>query len=400
MRSILNMAAIMLLSMVLCNAASAADKKVKIGVLVDLSVSPESSGPGIIEAAKMAVADFGNIPGFEVEVVSADFQLKPDIATGIARRWFDAEGVDAIVGLPGSASALAVQEIARQLRKTLLITGAVASELTGSACSPYSTQWSDDTFALTRIAGSIAREGARSWFFVTADNALGKSLQSDATEAIAGAGGKVVGQVRHPQYINDFSSFLLQAQSSKSNVIALANVQADAVTAMKQAGEFGILGSDQKVVGFTLLLYQIKTLGLAAAQSILVTDSFYWDKNDQTRAFGKEILKRVGRMANNQQAASYVAVSHYLKALRSIGTSDAAVINAEMRRLPADFFGQQAQIRPDGRVLYDLGLYQVKKPAESKGDWDLYKFLKNIPAREAFRPRDETACSAAKLVAN
>jgi branched-chain amino acid transport system substrate-binding protein len=289
--------------------------------------------------------------------------------------------------------ALAAQEIARQKRRTLLISGAAVSDLTGKACSPFATHWADDTYALaTATAKAVVRNGGTSWFFLTVDYAFGTAMERDAARTVKDSGGRVLGSVRHPLNTADFSAYLLQAQASGAEIIGLANVGGDTINAIKAAAEFGIVGEGRKLASFLMFITDIASLGLPAAQGLLVSEGFYWDQNDLSRAWSQRFSARLNKMPTKQQAATYASVTHYLKAVAATGTDEAGAVNAEMRRLPVDFFGRTGSIRPDGRVLYDLTLYRVKTPAASRGPWDFYETVATIPAAEAFRPVAEGGC--------
>nr|WP_157091665.1 ABC transporter substrate-binding protein [Methylobacterium nodulans] len=376
-------------------SAQISDEAVTIGVLTDMS-GPFSDigGKGSVAAAEMAAQDFGgSVKGRPIRILAADHQNKPDVGSAIARAWFDRDGVDAVADLPVTSVALAVLEIARDKKRTVLIAGAAASDLTGRACSPYSTHWADDSFALANgTATAVTKAGDRSWFFVTADYAFGHAMERDATAAVKAAGGTVKGSIRHPLAAPDFSSYLLQAQGSGAKVIGLASAGGDTINAIKQAAEFGIAGSGQRVAGFLVFLSDVHSLGLAVAQGLLVSTGFYWDQNDAARAFGKRFFAKTGRMPTKQQASVYASVTQYLKAVDEAGTDEAGAVNRVMRRLPVDYFGHPASIRPDGRVLYDLTLYEVKAPAESKAPYDYYKPIATIPAAEAFRSERDGGC--------
>ncbi len=368
---------------------------VRIGVLTDMSgLFSDIGGKGAVVAVEMAVDDFGGtVAGKKIEVVSADHQNKPDVAGTILRQWFDQDGVDAVTGLPASSVALAAQEIAREKKKTLLIAGGATSDLTGKACSPYSSQWSDDTYALGNGTGrAVTKAGGRSWFFLTADYAFGQAMERDAVAAIRAAGGEVLGDVRHPLNTSDFSSFLLRAQGSGAQVIALASVGGDTVNAIKQAAEFGIVEGGQKLAGFLVFISDIHSIGLKLAHGLMVSAGFYWDQNEQARAFARRFFEKVGRMPTKEQAAGYASVTHFLKAVAASGTDEAGAVNAEMRRLPVDYFGHAGSIRADGRVLFDLTLYEVKSPEESTGPWDYYKPVAVLAPDEAFRPLAAGGC--------
>ena len=369
---------------------------VRIGVLTDESGPyADSAGPGAILAAKMAVEDVGGaVKGHRIEIVDADTQNKPDVAAAIARRWFDTEGVSAIVDLPVTPIAYAVQEIARQKNKTVMITASAASEFTSKNCSPVSTHWADDTHALAAgTARALSADGGKPWFFITVDIAFGAALQREATQVIEASGGSVVGSVRHPVGASDFSSLLLQAQASGAKVIGLASVGGDLVNILKTAGEFGI-GRDgkQNLAGFLVYINDVNALGLDIAKGLYVTSGFYWDQNDAARAFAKRFYAQRRAMPSKDQAEVYTAVRHYLEAVEATGTDDAVAVNNAMRAAPIDYFGHKASIREDGRVLYDLTLYRVKDPGESKYPWDYYQPLRSVPASEAFLPVNREVC--------
>lgn len=379
--------------------AQISDNVVRIGVLGDMGGQfADIGGRGSVFAAELAAEDFGGkVAGAPIEIISGDHQNKADVGGATLRKWFDEGGVDAVADLPVSSVALAAQEIAREKKKTLLISGAAVSELTGKACSPYSTHWADDTYALANATGkAVTAAGGKSWYFVTVDYSFGHAMERDAAAAVASAGGKVLGNTRHPLGAQDLSSFLLQAQASKAQVIGLANVGGDTSNAVKQAAEFGITSGGQKLAGFLVFLTDIKAIGLPLAKGLLVSTGFYWDQNDEARTFARRFEAKVGRMPTKQQASVYASVKHYLKAVAAAGTDDAGNANAQMRALPVDYFGHAASIRPDGRVLYDLTLYEVKSPAESKGPWDFYKPISTLPANEVFRPAAETGCALGK----
>ena len=374
--------------------AASADS-IKIGVLGDQSnVAADAGGLGSIAAVKMAIADAGGkVAGMPIEIVAADFLAKPDNAVQIAKRWYESEGVDAITDVPYSGAGLAVQNVAGADKKIVLIAGAAASDITGKGCNLYTTQWSDDTYSLAAATGQAAvAAGGKKWFFLTADYAFGDSVQRDATGVITAAGGEVIGSVRHPIDTRDFSSFLLQAQGSGANVIGLASVGANTIAEVKQAAEFGIPQGGQKLAGFLVFITDIHGIGLQAAQHLYNAEGFYWDQNDEARAFAKRFFKEIGRMPSKEQAAAYASVAHYLKAIAAAGTKDATVVARKMQALPVDYFGRKGSIRADGRVLYDISLYEVKTPAESKYPWDYYKLVKDIPAEKAFRPIADGGC--------
>jgi branched-chain amino acid transport system substrate-binding protein len=378
-----------------CARAQVSDDVVKIGVLADMSgLYADLSGPGSVAAAQMAVEDFGGkVLGKRIEVISADHQNKPDVGANIARRWFDEEQVDAIVDVPVSSIAFAVQEISRQKDRVLLISSSGASDLTGKSCSPVSVHWTYDTYALAHATGNaLLKRGADSWFFITADYAFGLALERDAIAVVNEAGGKVLGTVRVPQDTSDFSSFLLRAQSSNAKVIALANAGGDTVTAIKQAHEFGIVGN-QQIVGLLTYISDVNSLGLENAQGLILASAFYWDMTDETRAWSKRFIARVNKVPTMANAGVYGAVLHYLKAIEAAKTDEAKATVSKMKELPInDFFTKNGSVREDGRVMRDLYLFQVKQPNESKYKYDYYKLLATIPAEQAFRPLSEGNC--------
>ena len=377
-------------------AAQISDDVVKIGVLTDESgLYADIGGAGSFVAAKMAAEDFGGkVRGKPIEIVHADHQNKPDVGSSIMNRWFDNEQVDAVTDLPVSSIGLAAQEIGRQKKRTMLIAGAATSDITGKACSPYTIHWADDTYALaSSTARAVVQNGGDTWFFITVDYAFGQAMERDASTFVTASGGKVLGSVRHPLNTADFSSYLLQAQASKAKIIGLANVGGDTENAIKQASEFGILTGGQSLAGFLVFLTEVHSLGLQRAQKLFISDGFYWDQNDQARTWSKRFFQQVGRMPTKQQAAVYASITHYLKAIDATGTDEAGAVNAQMRKMPVDYFGHAGSIRPDGRVLYDLTLYQVKSPDESKYDWDYLKPIRTTPKDQAFRPESEGSCN-------
>ena len=373
---------------------------VKIGVLTDLSgVYKDLGGPGSVYAAQMAVDDAGGrVLGAPIEVVQGDPLNKPDVASGIVRKWFDAEDVDVVADVPTSGIALAVQEIVREKKRIFLMAGPASSDLSGKNCSPYGFQWVYNTYTLAHGTGGAAvRQGADTWFFITADYAFGKALERDTAKAVVDAGGKVLGSIAHPLGTQDFSSFLLQAQASKAKIIGLANAGGDTTSAIKQASEFGIVSSGQRLAGLLVLLNDVHSLGLQTAQGLTITDAWYWDMNDESRAFAKRYADKMGRPPNFVQAGVYSAVAHYIKAVKAAGTDDADKVQAKMREiLVDDFMGHGKQVRADGRVARDFLLAQVKKPSESKSAWDLYKILAIIPAKDALEPLGDSACPLVK----
>ncbi|CAO3439405.1 ABC transporter substrate-binding protein [Azospirillum doebereinerae] len=370
---------------------------VKIGVLTDMS-GPYSDnvGAGAVLAAQMAVEDFGGkVAGAAIEVVSADHQNKADIGSGIARRWYDVEGVDTITEVVSSAVALSVQQISRDTNHLFLATGPGTPDLTGKACSPVGIHWAYDNYALPTVATTaLLKRGLKDWFFLTADYSFGHALEGEAARVVKASGGNVVGSVRHPLNNSDFSSFLLQAQASKATVIGLANAGADMINAVKQAGEFGVTAGGKTMAALLVNLPDIHALGLESAQGLTFAESFYWDMNEETRAWSKRFMDRFqGRAPGGLQAAVYGAVTHYLKAIEATGSDDATKVAEQMRKTPInDFYTKNASIRPDGRVVRDMYLMQVKEPSESKKPWDYYKVLETVPGDKAFRPMSEGGC--------
>ena len=381
-------------------SAQISDDVVKIGVLTDMSsLYADATGKGSLAAVQMAVADYGGkVKGKPVEVVSADHQNKPDVGVSIARNWYDNDKVDAIFDVPTSSVALPISALTREKNKININSGGGTSDLTGVACSPNTVHWTYDTYSFANVAGrAMVKRGEDSWFFVTADYAFGMALERDTANVVKENGGKVLGDVRHPLNSSDFSSFLLQAQASKAKVIGLANAGGDTQNALKQAAEFGIVQAGQKVVALLVEITDVHSLGVKATQGLIVTDAFYWDTNDETRAFSNRFNEKVGHMPTMIQAGLYSATMHYLKAIEAIGTDEAPKVMAQMRATPInDFFAKNGKIRIDGRMVHDMYLFEVKKPEESKGEWDLYKLLATVPGDEAFRPLDKGGCPLVK----
>lgn len=380
--------------------AQVSDDVVKIGVLNDQS-GPyvDLAGPGSVLATQMAVEDFGgSVLGAKIEVVAADHQNKPDVGSGIVRRWYDEQKVDAVIDVPTSSVAMAVQELTKQKERVFLISGAASDALSGKACSPFSIQTSDDTYALTvGTTNAIVESGGDTWFFLTADYVFGHLIEAQSRKLIESKGGKVLGSVRHPQNTPDFASFLLLAKQSGAKVLGLANAGNDTINAIRQAGEFGLLASGQRMAGLILFSSDVKALGLNAAQGLMLTESFYWDMNPPAREFSLRFQKRFGgKMPTREQASAYATTLHYLKAIKSAGTDKADVVVKTMKATPMEFFGSTGTIRADGRFVHDLTLYQVKSPAESKGEWDLYKPLRTIKGEDAFVPLDKSECPLVK----
>jgi branched-chain amino acid transport system substrate-binding protein len=369
---------------------------VKLGVLTDESgVFSSLSGEGSIEATRMAVEDFGGkAAGKPIEIIHADHQNKTDIGAAIARRWIDVDGVDVIIDVPNSAIVLAVQQLAKEKNRVLLASTAGTADLTGKACSPVGVHWTWDTYAFAASsAKSIVQRGGDSWFFLTADFAFGHAMQRDATRVIEAAGGKVVGGVSHPLNNADFASFLLQAQSSRAKVVALANGGTDMTNSIKQAAEFGIPQGGQRLAALAAFITDVHAVGLAGAQGLLLTTSFYWDRTEESRQWSKRFFERRGVMPTQTQAGVYSAVTHYLKAVDALGSDEAKAVVAKMRDMPIhDFFADRGFIRLDGRMVHDMYLVEVKKPEESRYPWDYYKILQTIPGEEAFRPMGDGGC--------
>jgi branched-chain amino acid transport system substrate-binding protein len=389
------------LALVAMTGAVQAQTSVKLGVLNDRSgVYSDLTGEGSVIAARMAAEDFKAAEkGIKVDIVGADHQNKPDIGASIARQWYDQEGVDVILDVPTSSVALAVNGIAREKNKILINSGGGTSDLTGSQCSPNTVHWTYDTWALANgTGGAMVKRGGNTWFFVTADYAFGHALERDTAALVTKAGGKIVGTVRHPFPGQDFASFLLQAQSSGAKVIGLANAGGDFTNTMKQAAEFGIVQGGQSLAGLLVFITDVHSLGLQVAQGLVMTEAFYWDQNDQTRAWSKRFADRNGgKMPTMVHAGVYAGALHYLKAVEALKSKDTAQVIAKMKEMPTDdpLFGK-GMIRQDGRKIHDMYLFEVKKPAESKGPWDLYKQLATIPADQAFRPLNEGGCPLVK----
>ena len=375
--------------------AQISDDVVKIGVLNDQTgLYADLGGPGSVVAAKMAVEDFGGeVLGKPIEIVSGDHQNKSDVGAGIAREWFDVGKVDMAIGFDNSSVALAVEQLAAE-KNRIAIAGAVGSTaFTGKSCTPNEASWVYDSYALTTsLAKAVVAEGRDTWFFLTVDYAFGHSLEADATAAVKTAGGKVLGSVRHPLNTADFSSYLLQAQASGAKVVAFANGGGDMVNATKQANEFG-LTKTQSIVSLLVFISDVHSMQLQAAQGLKLVTAFYWDRNDETRAWSKRFFGKFGRMPTMPQAAVYSAITHYLGSIKAAGTDEAKAVMAKMRELPVnDFYVKGGHVRADGRLVHDMYLAQVKTPAESRGPWDYYKILATIPGDQAFRSLADGGC--------
>lgn len=373
---------------------------VRIGVLEDMSTAMASVyGQGSVIAAELALEDFGpEVAGRRIELVSADHRSKPDIATAIAREWFDQQGVSMITGLDNSAIALSVQALAREKNRISIITGSGATEITGAQCSPNGLHWVIDAYALAHaVPRPLLAAGDKTWFNVVADITLGKSLVKEITPVIEAGGGRIVGQVFHPLLASDLSSFIIEAQSSRAQVIGLFDVGGDAVNAIKQASEFGVIAGGQKLAGLWLTVTDIHAVGLPTAQQIYFAEAFYWDQDDQARAWSKRFMARAKAAPNSFQAGVYGAIAHYLKAVRRAGTTDAAEVMASMRALPVqDFMTHDGVVRIDGRVIRDVHILQAKRPEESQGEWDLARIVGTLPGPEAFRPLAQSDCPLVK----
>ncbi len=378
-----------------------AETMIKLGVLNDQSgLYADLAGQGSVVAAKMAIQDSGiEKRGYKVEVISADHQNKADVGSGIARQWVDVDKVDAILDVPNSGVALAVNQITKDKNKVFLVSGAAAADLTGAACTPNTVHWTYDTWALANGTGkAIVKTGGDTWFFLTADYAFGKALERDTEAVIAANGGKVVGKVAHPLNTADFSSFLLQAQASKAKIIGLANAGGDTTNSIKQAAEFGITSGGQSLAGLLVFVTDVHSLGLKIAQGLILTEAFYWDRDDASRAFAKRFAPQFkGNMPTMVHAGVYASTLHYLKAVEALkSAADGAAVVAKMKEMPTDdpLFGK-GTVRSDGRHIHPMYLFEVKKPEESKAPWDYYKVRATIPAAEAFRPLDQGGCTLA-----
>jgi branched-chain amino acid transport system substrate-binding protein len=398
-RNILLEAAAIAACALLANAPASA-QGVKIGVLADQSGTfADFDGKWSVEAAKMAIEDFGgSVLGQRIELVNADHQDKLDLATAIARRWYDIEGVDMISDLTLSSVALAVQGIAAERKKIDMVVASSTSALTGPACTPYGFHWAYDSHALAvSTGGALVKAGADTWFFITVDYAAGHAQEKDASEIVTASGGKVLGHVLFPLNTPDFSSFLLQAQSSKAKVVALATGGQDIINAIKQAAEFGIVARGQRLATLLLTVAEVHGLGLEAAQGLVLTESYYWDLNDRTREFGERFFKRTGRMPNMVQAGMYSATLQYLKAVKAAGTKDADAVAKKLKELPVDdAFTSNGHVQANGRMVSDLYLFEVKKPSESKRDWDYYNLLATVPGDTAYPTAANSGCPLTK----
>jgi branched-chain amino acid transport system substrate-binding protein len=384
--------------------AVAQDKTVKIGALSDQSgLYADLGGPGSTLAAQMAVEDSGlTAKGWKIDIISGDHQNKPDIGTAIARQWFDVDKVDVVVDVPNSGVALAVNNVVKEKNGVYINSGAATSDLTNAQCTPNTVHWTYDTYMLAHTTGqALVKAGGDTWFFLTADYAFGAALERDTRAVILANGGKVVGGVKHPLNTADFSSFLLQAQSSKAKIIGLANAGGDTTNSIKQAAEFGIVKGGQKLAALLLFLTDVKAIGLETAQGLNFTETFYWDLNDQTRAFSKKFAARMknGAPPTMVHAGVYAGLLHYFKALEALGGNphDGAKVVEKMKSIPTDdpLFGK-GKIEPNGRTIHSAYLFEVKKPSESKGPWDFYKLVGTVPGDQAFTPLSESTCALLK----
>jgi branched-chain amino acid transport system substrate-binding protein len=380
--------------------AQISDDVVKIGVLTDMSsLYSDINGPGAVVATQMAIEDFGAALGKKIELVQADVQNKADIGTSIAGRWYSAENVDVILGAAASSSSLAVSAVAGDKKKVFLATDPASSDITGKSCNAYTIHWVYDTVALANGTGSaVVKAGGKTWYFLTADYAFGHALERDVTAVVTANGGSVIGHALHPIGTSDFSAFLVQAQASKAQVVGLANAGGDTINSIKQAAEFGIVKGGQKLAGLLVFITDVHSIGLPLAQGLQLTEAFYWDLNDGTRAFAKRFSTRMnGKMPTSIQAGFYSATKHYLEAVKAAGTDQSDAVVAKMKATPTDdpLFGK-GYIRADGRKMHNMYLFEVKAPAESKGPFDYYKLIRTIPGEEAFRPMEKGDCPLVK----
>jgi branched-chain amino acid transport system substrate-binding protein len=380
--------------------AQISDDIVRIGVLNDQSnVYADLGGPGSVIAARMAIEDVGGkVLGKPIDMLVADHQSKADVGASIARQWFDSDKVDLVIGFDNSSVALAVEQVAFQ-KNRIAIAGAIGTTaFTGKACTPNEAAWVYDAYALTNtLARSVVGRGQNTWFFITVDYSLGHSLEADATAAVVASGGKVLGSARHPLNTADFSAYLLQAQASGAKVVALANAGGDMTNSIKQANEFGLANAGQTIVSLLTFITDVNSVGLKAAQGLTFVTAFYWDRDDESRAWSKRFFELHKRMPTMAQAAIYSAIRHYLRAIEAVGTDEAKAVMAKMRDIPVnDFYAKNGKVREDGRMVHDMYFVQVKKPEESTRPWDYYKILSTIPGDQAFRPLDEGGCPLVK----
>ncbi|WP_205342061.1 ABC transporter substrate-binding protein [Denitrificimonas caeni] len=381
--------------------AAISDDEIRIGYLADMSGTyRDLSGPGGLEALKMAVEDFGGqVNGKKIVLFNADDLNKPDVGANTVRQWIDEKNVDVVTGLVATSVVMAVNKIVEQENKLALISGSASSALTNEFCSPNHIHWVYDTYALSNgTAHAVLQEGGKDWFILAADYAFGHALEADLTKVIEAEGGKVVGKVRHPFPSNDFSSYILQAQGSGAEVVALANAGADMVNALQTASQFGLSQSGQKLAGMVVFLNDVHSMGLEVTQGLMLTTGWYWDMNDETREWAQRYHKRVGRMPTMAQAGVYSSTIHYLNAVKATDSDDSQVVRSKMIETPInDMFAKNGKIREDGRMVHDMYLAQVKTPAESKSEWDLYNILRTIPGEQAYRSLADSQC---KLIKN
>lgn len=381
--------------------AAISDDEVRIGYLADMSGTyRDLSGPGGLEALKMAVEDFGGkVNGKDIVIFNADDLNKPDVGANTVRQWIDEKNVDVITGLAATSVVMAVNKIVEQEDKLALISASASSSLTNEYCSPNHIHWTYDTYALSNgTAHAVLEEGGKDWFILAADYAFGHSLEADITKVVEAEGGKVVGKVRHPFPSNDFSSYILQAQGSGAEVVALANAGADLVNALQTASQFGVAQSGQQLAGMVVFLNDVHSMGLDVTQDLMLTTGWYWDMNDETREWAQRYYDRVGRMPSMTHAGVYSSTMHYLNAVQETDSDDSQIVRAKMIETPVnDMFAKNGQLREDGRMVHDMYLAQVKKPSESTSEWDLYKILRTIPGDQAYRPLAESQC---KLINN
>lgn len=381
--------------------ASISDNEVRVGYLADMSGTyRDLSGPGGLEALKMAVEDFGGqVNGKKIVIYNADDLNKPDVGANTVRQWIDEKNVDVIAGLAATSVVMAVNKVVEQENKLAIISASASSSLTNEYCSPNHIHWVYDTYALSNgTAHAVLQEGGKDWFILAADYAFGHSLEADITKVVESEGGKVVGKVRHPFPSNDFSSYILQAQGSGAEVVALANAGADLVNALQTASQFGVAQSGQQLAGMVVFLNDVHSMGLEVTQDLMLTTGWYWDMNDETREWSQRYYDRVGRMPSMTHAGVYSSTMHYLNAVKDTDSDESQVVRAKMIETPInDMFAKNGQLREDGRMVHDMYLAQVKKPAESKSEWDLYKILRTIPGDQAYRPLAQSQC---KLIKN
>jgi branched-chain amino acid transport system substrate-binding protein len=401
MRSATVIAGAFLCALALATApAGAQDKVLRVGIITDMSGQyKDGNGPGSVIAAQMAAEEVGGtVAGRKIEIISGDHQNKPDIASSIVREWIDNQHVDLVAEGVNSAVALAIMNVTAERNKPFLISGAGSSDITGKNCTPTSIHWTYDTYASSNAtAKAIVKRGGKSWFFLTADYAFGHALERDASKMVIAAGGKVLGSVRHPFGTSDMSSFLLQAQAAKPDIVGLANAGADFRNAVAQADEFGVRSGGAQIVALQVTLTDVPALGLEHAHDLLFTDSFYWDRTPETRAFAQAFFKRHGAMPTSYQAGVNSALRHYFKAVAATNSTDTATVLKWMRENPVnDFFAQGGKVREDGRMVHDMYLMRIKKPEESKSKWDVYEYLDTVPGEQAFRPMSEGGCPYVK----